>query len=147
MQGTGLFRVIRVSSLFLALAVVGQLLAAEQPEWDFEILDCEKADFEAHKLHAKEAGDWLLTFRMRVKSLNLIPPISKIEFEGKVEAESEEDEDKVVWTKSYTIRRNKFEAAYGGGRSQFVRVFLKDVPNEVTLVEMSYLKEEEPEEE
>lgn len=144
MRGLGGLRVYTLVFAGLALAFAGALFAEERPQWEFEILESDKASFEVPQFHAKDEA-WLLTFRMRVKSLNMVPPISQIVFEGKVLAESDEEEDEVVWTKSHTIRRKDFEAAYGGGRSQFVRVFLKDVPTEVTLVEMSYLKEEEAE--
>ncbi|MBK1878794.1 hypothetical protein [Pelagicoccus mobilis] len=146
MKGSGRLRAVRAAFLSLALAFAGLGFSQGQPDWAFEILESKKAMFEADQLHAKE-GDWLLTFRMRVKSLKMVPPISKIEFEGKIVSEEEDVEDEIVWTKSHTIRRKDFEAAYGGGRSQFVRVFLRDVPAEVTLVEMSYLKEEDSEEE
>ena len=144
MKESGRFRIIKAIFAGLAFALSGALYAEEQPGWTFEIIESDKAIFEAEQFHAKD-GAWLLTFRMRVKSLSLIPPISRIEFEGKIAAESEDEEAEVVWTKSHTIRRKDFNAAYGGGRSQFVRVFFKDVPPELTSMEMSYLKVEEAE--
>lgn len=145
MKGIGRFCVFNFVLAGMALLLAGYAAASERPEWEFSILESERAQFEAAKFHEREDGSWLLTFRMRAKSLKLVPPISKIEFEGKVLAEEEDAEDEVVWTESLTIRRKDFEAAYGGGRSQFVRFFFKDVPPEVALVEMSYFRAEESE--
>lgn len=126
-------------ALCLACFSVVTLQAEETPPWEFKVAETEAAMFEAPQLFSKDFG-WLLTFRMRVKSLSLIKPISEITFRG-YDAEKE-----VVWEKEHTIRRKDFEAAYGGGRSQFVRVLLKDVPDEVVLVQLHYGDEEETEE-
>lgn len=122
--------------LGLAVLAVGLARAEETPAWEFEIVESEVATFEGVALHPKEEG-WLLTTRMRVKSLRLIAPISQLEFKG-IDAAEE-----VVWEKSHTIRRKDFEAAYGGGRELFVRVFLKEVPEDVVLVKLHYGDEEE----
>lgn len=145
MKGFRLFGFLRLVGLCFGLLSASCLFAGAEPEWELVVVESDKALFEGQQLHAKEGEAWLLTVRMRVKSLKLIPPISKLEFAGKVVTESEEDVDEVVWTKSHTIRRKDFEAAYGGGRSQFVRVYLRGIPPEVNAVEMSYLKEEESE--
>lgn len=131
---------VRAVILALGALIVFSAQAEEKPSWEFKIADSEVAAFEAAQFHEKEDA-WLLTFRMRVKSLKLVKPISELEFEG-FDASEE-----VVWEKSHTIRRTDFEAAFGGGRSQFVRVFLKDVPSEVTLVRLTYGVDEESESE
>ncbi len=135
-MGTG------IGSIFRGMVAVAAVLAAtfataeEKPAWVLEVAECKIADFEAVTLHPKEKG-WLLTFRMRLKSLNLIEPISQIEFVGLDAAEEE------VWEKSHTVRSKDFTAAYGGGRNLFVRVYLKDVPADVAKVELRYGQEEE----
>lgn len=115
--------------------------AREKPNWEIEVDESKLATFEAVTLHPKE-GDWLLTCRMRVKSLKLISRISEIEFVG-LGATVEGEEEEVLWEKSHTVRRKDFEAAYGGGRSQFVRVFLREVPADVVEVRLRYGFEEE----
>lgn len=138
MKGVGILGVSR--RLFAGVALVAACLAygEEAPAWDFKVKESELAMFEGTQLHAKD-GDWLMTCRMRVKSLNLLSPISKLEFKGF------DGKDEVVWEDSRTIRRKDFTAAYGGGREQFVRAFLKDVPEEVVRVELHYGDSEEDE--
>ncbi|MBD5778770.1 hypothetical protein IEN85_04655 [Pelagicoccus sp. NFK12] len=136
MRNLGVWRTFRLLAGLLAIGGAALLTAEEQPDWELNVMESKLAMFEAPQLHPKEDA-WLFTCRMRVKSLNLIPHISKIEFKG-VDAEEE-----VVWEKSHTIRRKDFEAAYGGGRSQFVRVFIRDVPANVKEVQLHYGSEEE----
>lgn len=122
-----------------ALTFCGLAFGESQPVWELEILDSEKALFEAAKLHPKAEG-WLLTCRMRVKSLSLIAPISKLELWGLDGAKEK------AWEKSVTIRRKDFDAAYGGGRSQFLRILIKDLPDEVERVQLRYEVDEKVEE-
>ncbi len=124
--------------LALALATLGN--AKEEPEWEFTVKESNLATFEAVLLHPKEEN-WLLTCRMRVKSLKLVPRVSEVELVGLAAVEEGEVEE-VVWEKSHTVRRKDFEAAYGGGRSQFVRVFLRDIPENVVEVQLRYGSEE-----
>ncbi|MDQ8182432.1 hypothetical protein QEH57_17300 [Pelagicoccus sp. SDUM812005] len=139
MKGKGVWSVLRGVAAAASLWMAASAVAEDQPEWELTVAETNtQAVFEAVKLHPKEDA-WLLTCRMRVKSLNLIPRVSEIEFKG-VDAEEE-----VVWEHSHTIRSKDFEAAYGGGRSQFVRVFLRDVPPAVAEVQLHYLSEEESE--
>lgn len=127
-------------TICLACFSVASAQVEEKPDWEFDIAETELALFEAPQFFSKDYG-WLLTFRMRVKSLSLVKPISEITFRGY------DEEEAVVWEEEHTIRRKDFEAAYGGGRSQFVRVLLKDVPSEVVLLKLHYGDEDEETEE
>lgn len=138
MRELGIRYFIQAWALGVAVLFSSFAEAEEKPVWELEVTESKLATFEAVQLHPKENG-WLMTCRMRVKSLRLIAPISQLEFKG-IDAAEEE-----VWEKSHTIRRKDFEAAYGGGRSLFVRVFLNDVPDEVSLVELTYGEEDESE--
>ncbi|MDQ8185850.1 hypothetical protein [Pelagicoccus sp. SDUM812002] len=138
MRGLGIRSVFRGVVAVAALLAVSFVRAEEKPAWDITVSENELATFEAVQLHPKEKG-WLLTCRMRVKSLNFIEPISEIDFVG-LNVEEEE-----VWEKSHTVRRKDFDAAYGGGRNQFLRVFLNGVPAEVVTVELRYGLEEHSE--
>lgn len=132
MKGKGIQ--IIFSGVLLWLACVAPAFSQaqdSQPPWVFEVEEGGLADFEVPQLHAKDNA-WLFTCRMRVKSLNLVSPISELEFKGYNAAEE------VVWEKSHTIRRKDFGAAYGGGRSQFVRALISDVPTEVVLLKLRY---------
>lgn len=133
-RGTGL----GAKALLLALGIfVGSAAVAEEkPTWAFDTADSEIVLYEAPQFHLKEYG-WLLTFRLRVKSLKLVAPIAHVTLTG---YDREEEE---VWETEHIIRRDDYEAAYGGGRSQFVRVLLKDVPAEVLTMELSYSGDEE----
>lgn len=136
MRGMGIGGIFRGMAVVAALFAVTFLVAEEKPDWELTVMESELAAFEAVLLHPKEDG-WLLTCRMRVKSLKLVPRVSQIEFKGV------DTEEEVVWDKSHTIRSKDFEAAYGGGRSQFVRVFIKDVPANVVEVQLHYGSEDE----
>ncbi len=138
MMGSGTRRFFRGIFGLVALIAVAWASAEEQPKWKLTVVDSELAAFEAVQLHAKDEG-WLLTCRMRVKSLKLIAPISEVEFEGLDAAEE------AIWKSTHTVRRKDFGAAYGGGRNQFLRVFLKDIPAGVVEVKLIYGSEEEAE--
>lgn len=132
MRGMGIRGLLTKIVAGLALSVATLAVAEEkQPEWKFTVEESALADFEAVQFHPKDDG-WLMTCRMRVKSLKLVAPISELEFIG-VDAADEE-----VWDESHTIRRKDFEAAYGGGRSQFVRVLLREVPADVVELRLQY---------
>ncbi len=138
MTGSGTRCFFRGIFWLAALVAVALAPAEEQPKWKLTVVESESAAFEAVQLHAKDEG-WLLTCRMRVKSLKLIAPISEVEFEG-VDAAKE-----VIWESAHTVRRKDFGAAYGGGRNQFLRIFLKDIPAGVVEVKLIYGAEEETE--
>lgn len=140
MRGMGIRNFIGGITIVLALGLATLANAKEEPEWEFTVQESKLAAFEAVLLHPKE-DNWLLTCRMRVKSLKLVPRVSEVELVGLAEVE-EGAEEEVVWEKSHTIRRKDFEAAYGGGRSQFVRVFLRDIPENVVEVQLRYGSEE-----
>ena len=140
MRGKGFWRCFRQIAGVLALGVVPLLVAEDQPDWKLVVAESNQvATFEGVKLHAKEGNAWLLTCRMRVSSSKAVPPLSQIEFRG-LDADGE-----TVWKKSHTIRSRDFEGAFGGGASQFVRVFIRDVPGSVTEVQLRYGAEEDPE--
>lgn len=136
MRKMGVWSFFRMTLGMAALAVASLLVAEEKPDWEVTVADDNLAAFEGIALHPKENA-WLLTCRMKVSSSSIVSPVSQIELKGV------DKEEEVVWEKSHTIRRRDFEGAFGGGQSQFVRIFIRDVPVEVVEVRLHYGSKDE----
>jgi len=106
------------------------------PEWEVETETGSGLFIAGVSRHAKDYG-WLLTFRLKLRSKSIAKPVSHVILEA-----YDRDEE-LLWDKRHLVRRRDFEGDIGGGSSQFVRVLLKDLPEETAVVRLSYGAETE----
>ncbi len=97
------------------------------PSWSWEPEEGSLVGYEAPAWHAKDYG-WLLTFRLTTGADQVLRPVCYLRFEGK-DADGE-----IVWTGSKTVRRRDLDASIQGGKSLFVRMAFRDVPDTVATM-------------
>ncbi|MDQ8202668.1 hypothetical protein [Pelagicoccus sp. SDUM812003] len=119
--------------------------AQEKPEWNFEVIESEVMTFEVPSWHAKDYG-WLMTARMRVVSQRLLHRLGRVRleawtYESVKEMEKAQEQGKTpqaIWSKTQLIYRKDFDGSLSGGSTQFLRMTLKDVPEEAKLITLSF---------
>jgi len=130
----------------LALVFAASADAEEAPPWEFEIEPHERFDFLGPAWFDKGEDGWLFTVKLRSPSFFAIKPVTHLAFEGLVprdeeEIEASEDKEpyKVGWEKRETVLRRDFD-----NRLNFVRVFVKGVPDEVEKLVLRFVEEPPP---
>ena len=118
-------------TLLAGLSLVAAATAQEEPDWKVETKESDLVGFEALTWHAKDYG-WLLTFRLTTPAEFKLRPVSHVRFEGS------NAQEEIVWEDSKTIRRKDLDSSLSGSEQMFVRMLLKDVPEEVEVMRIRF---------
>lgn len=119
---------------FTLLALFSDSVKAEEP-FETQYINGQHVFIKNPMWHAKEGGKWLFTCRLEASAERLVKPIAHLHLYHIVKTD---DSEEIVWEQKAIVRRNKFDKSYGSRKATFVRVAVKDLPEDIESVTVEF---------